>query len=195
MKMRKYIIPLTGYILLSLVCLHLLGPEALAADGGNGWRALFDQIMRWLNFGILAFLLVKFGRVPIKNFFNTRKEEMVREIEALENEKQQALREIDENLTLLEDSGTRFEALKERIVAQGEKNKEKIIEDARQESKVLLQGARQKIDNRIIEARNNLRNELIDSAMASAMERLPVEMTAEDSQKWVDKFLTSANEK
>jgi hypothetical protein len=31
--------------------------------------------------------------------------------------------------------------------------------------------------------------------MASAMERLPVEMTAEDSQKWVDKFLTSANEK
>ena len=184
--------PAIGYIVLSLVCLHLFRLEAIAAEGQNSWRPVFDEIMRWLNFGILAFLLIKFSRIPIRNFFKARKEEMVREIEALENEKQAALREIDENLKLLEESGARFESLKERIIAQGEKNKQKIIEDAKQESNALLEGAKQKIDSQIIEARNSLRKELIDSAIAIAMERLPAEMTAEDNQKWVDKFLTSA---
>jgi F-type H+-transporting ATPase subunit b len=149
--------------------------------------------MRWLNFVILAFLLIKFSRVPIKTFFKTRKEEMVREIKALEDEKQKALVEIDENLKLLEDSGVRFDTLKERIVAQGEKNKQQIIEDARQESKVLLESAKQKIDNQIMEARNKLKTELIDSAITIATQRLPAEMTAEDNQKWVDKFLSSAS--
>ena len=192
MKIIKNIMPVIGLITLSLVCLHLFGPEAFAADDADSWRPLFDRIMRWLNFGILAFLLIKFSRVPIKNFFKARKEEMIREIETLENEKQEALREIDENLQLLEDSGIRFETLKERIVAQGEKNKQKIVEDAKQESQRLLEGAKQKIDSQIIEARNKLKKELIDSAIAIAMERLPAEITAEDNQKWVDKFLSSA---
>ena len=193
MKIAKNIMPVIGYIVLSLVCLHLLGLEAVAAEGQENWRPLFDEIMRWLNFAILAFLLIKFSRVPIKNFFKTRKEEMVSEIKTLENKKQEALREIDENLKLLEDSGVRFEALKERIVAQGERNKQKIIEDAKQESNALLEGAKQKIDSQIIEARNKLKKELIDSAIAIAIERLPAEITAEDNQKWVDRFLTSAS--
>ncbi len=195
MKIAKNIMPVSGYIVLSLVCLHLLGLEAVAAEGQDSWRPLFDEIMRWLNFAILAFLLIKFSRAPIKNFFKTRKEEMVSEIKTLENEKQEALREIDENLKLLEDSGVRFEALKERIVAQGERNKQKIIEDAKQESNALLEGAKQKIDSQIVEARNKLKKELIDSAIAIAIERLPAEITAEDNQKWVDRFLTSASTK
>jgi F-type H+-transporting ATPase subunit b len=181
--------------MLSIISLHLLGNEALAADSGDSWRPLFDQVMRWLNFGILAFLLIKFSRVPIKNFFKGRQEEMAREIKVLEEEKQKALREIEENLKLLEDSGSRFETLKERIVAQGEKNKQKIIEDAKQESKLLLEGARRKIDNQVLEARNRLKTELVDSAIAIAMDRLPVEMTPEDNQKWVDNFLSSADAK
>ena len=110
-------------------------------------------------------------------------------------EKEKALREIDENLKLLEDSGARFNTLKERIVSQGEKNKQKIIEAARQESKVLLESAKQKIDNHIMEARSKFRTELIDSAIALAMQRLPAEITAEDNQKWVDNFLSSAGTK
>ena len=195
MKLTKNIVPVFTYIMLSLVCLHFFGQEAHAAEGKESWRPLFDEIMRWLNFGILAFLLIKFSRVPIKNFFKARKEEMVREIETLENKKQTALQEIDENLKLLEDSGARFESLKERIAAQGEKNKHKIIEDAKQESKALLEGAKQKIDSQIVEARDKLRKELIDSAIAIARERLPAEMTAEDNQKWVDRFLSSAGTK
>lgn len=195
MKLVKHILLVCGFVILGFISMHALGHEAFAADGAHNWRPVFDQVMRWVNFAILAFLLIKFSRTPIKNFFKSRQKELTREMKALEKEKQDALRQVDENLKLLEESGIRFENLKKRIAAQGEKNKQKIIRDARQESEIMLEGARRKIEYQIIEARNKLKIELIDSAIDIAMERLPKEMTAEDNQKCIDNFLSSANAK
>jgi F-type H+-transporting ATPase subunit b len=143
----------------------------------------------------LAFLLIKFSRTPIKNFFQSRTEELNKQIEKLENEKNDALEKVNENLKMLEESNVRFETLKERIIGQGQKNKQKIIEDAHQESKILLESAKHKIENQIVMARDALKFELVDSAIALAMERLPKEMTAEDNQIWINNFLSSANVK
>ena len=195
MKLVKKTMPVGGIILLGFISLHMLGSEALAAEGADNWRPIFDGIMRWVNFAILAFLLIKFSRTPLKDFFKSRQKELTSEIKALEKEKQDALREVDENLKLLEESGARFEKLKEHIAARGEKNKETIIRTARQESEILLAGAKRKIEYQIIDARNKLKIELIDSAISIAMERLPNEVTAEDNQKWIDTFLSSANAK
>lgn len=171
--------------------LHFFGPEAFAADNTDSWRPVFDLVMRWVNFGILAFLLIKFTRTPLRDFFQSRKKELSREIEKLENEKEKILQDINENLKALQESGVRFEKLKERIIAQGKINKQKIIEDAQQESRILLEGAKQKIENRFIEARNAFRSELIDSAIAIATDRLSKEMTSKDKKKWVDHFVAS----
>jgi F-type H+-transporting ATPase subunit b len=195
MKSVKKIILFCGYIILGLIGLHFLGHEAFAADNTDGWRPVFDLVMRWLNFAILAFLLIKFSRTPIKNFFQSRTKELTKQIETLENEKNDALGKVNENLKMLEESNVRFVTLKERIIAQGQKNKQKIIEDAHQESKILLESAKKKIENQIVMAHDALKVELIDSAINIAMERLPKEMTAEDNQKWIDNFLSSANAK
>ena len=97
-----------GSILLVFISLHMLGNEALAAEGADNWRPIFDWVMRIVNFAILAFLLIKFSRAPIKDFFKSRQKELASQINALEKEKQDALREVDENLKLLEESSTRF---------------------------------------------------------------------------------------
>lgn len=191
MNLVKRFFFLNGYIIIGLLGLHLFGPEALAADNTDGWRPVFDLVMRWVNFGILAFLLIKFTRTPVIDFFQNRKNELSREIEKLEKEKEKMLQNIDENLKMLEESSIRFEELKERIIAQGEKNKQKLIEDAQQESRILMEGAKQKIENRFIMARSAFRSELIDSAIAIAMDRLPNELTSKDNQKWVDDFIAS----
>jgi len=191
LKLAKKIFFFCGYIIPGLVGLHFFGPEAFAADNTDSWRPVFDLVMRWANFGILAFLLIKFTRTPLRDFFQSRKKELSREIEKLENEKEKILQDINENLKALEESGVRFEKLKERIIAQGEINKQKIIEDAQQESRILLKGAKQKIENRFIVARNAFRSELIDSAIAIATDRLSKEMTSKDKKKWVDHFVAS----
>ncbi len=193
MKFVKPIMMVTAVMILSFIGLHALEQPAFAADSAQSWRPTFDLVMRWLNFAILAFLIIKYARTPIRDFFKSRKLELADEIEKLEKEKKDALREVDENLKLLEDSTARFKELKQRISDQGERNKQKIIQEAQQESKIMLEGAKQKIEYHLIKARNKLKVELIDSAIAIAIERLPGEMTAEDNQKWIDKFLASTN--
>ncbi len=184
-----------GYMVTPLIMLHLSSLEALAADNASDWRPMFDLVMRWVNFLILAFLLIKFSRLPIKNFLAGKKEEIASEIEELESDKDQVLLKIDESRKQIENSKERLSQLKKTIVAQGEKNKIKIIEDAERESKILLKSAKQKIESRIADAREVIKLELVDEAIALAMQKLPENITDQDNQKFIDTFLESASAK
>lgn len=181
-----------GYLTISLIVLHLVSFDVQAADSAGDWRPVFDLVMRWVNFLILAFLLIKFSRVPIKNFLEGKKEEIAREIKELESEKEQMLLKIDENRKQIENSKERLSRLKKTIIAQGEKNKQKLIEDAEQESKILIESAEQKINYRIAEAREVLKAELVDEAIALAMKKLPEYITGQDNQKFINAFIENA---
>ena len=181
-----------GYMVAPLIMLHLSSFEALAADSANDWRPMFDLVMRWVNFLILAFLLIKFSRLPIKSFLAGKKEEVALEIEALESDKTQMLLKIDESRKQIENSKERLSQLKKTIIAQGEKNKLKIIKDAEQESKIILESAKQKIASRISEAREVIKLEMVDEAIALAMQMLPDKITDQDNQKFINAFLESA---
>ena len=185
---------LTGsWFLTCLLMLHLSAFEVLAADNSGDWRPLFDLVMRWVNFLILAFLLIKFSRAPIKKFFDGKKQDIADEIGGLEADKEEMLRQIGESKKQLENSQDRLSELKKRIIAQGEKNRQKIIEEAEQESKIMLKSAQQKINSRIVEARQELKSELIDAAIALATKLLPEKITEGDNQKFLDAFMSSAS--
>ncbi len=181
-----------GYLLIALIMLDVISPTAWAADSPDGWRPIFDLVMRWVNFLILAFVLIKFARLPVKGFLEGKKEDIAREIEDLESAKNQMLAEIAERRQQIKDSRERLEQLKQTIVAQGEKNKLKIIADAEQESKILLASAQKKIESRITDAREVIKAELVDDAIALAMKKLPEAITEQDNQKFIDAFIRSA---
>lgn len=176
------------------VCAALLlcSTDALAAETTNNWRSTFDLVMRWLNFAIIAFFLVKYGRKPIKDFLANRREAIDQQIKKYEEQKEAAEEKIAEANQMLEDSIARFEKVSRRIIEEGENKKQQIIEDARQESMVLLAGARRRIENQIREARDLIRSELVESAIALAEKRLPKEITAVDEQKLIDHFMQRA---
>ena len=187
---------LTGsWFLTCLIMLHLSAFEVLAADNSGDWRPIFDLVMRWVNFLILAFVLIKFSRAPIKKFLDGKQQDIADEIGGLEAEKEEVLRQIDDSKKQLENSRHRLSDLKKRIVARGEKNRQMIIEAAEQESKILLKSAQQKINNRIVEARRELKTELVDAAIALATKLLPEKITEEDNQKFIDAFMSSASSK
>lgn len=171
--------------------LHVLGYEALAGEDSGNWRSIYDLVMRWINFGILAFVLIKFGGKPLKGFLQGRKEELAREIKKVEDEKEKVENQIKEALKTIEESDIRFAELKARIIEQGEKGKQKIIEKAQTQSRIMMEGAKQKVDSQIKQAQNMLRAEMVDSAIALAIERLPEMITDEDSLKFVDIYLNS----
>ena len=189
MRCNKQIVLLACYLITVLAALFLSGTDALAAENTKNWRSTFELVMRWLNFGIIAFLLIKFARTPIKNFLSDKKEKIDREIKKYDEQKEKIEEKIIEAKKMVKDSIERFEKIKKRIVEDGEKKKHQIIENARQESRILIKGTRQKIENQILEAKNTVRTELIEAAIALAEKRFPKEITAEDDQKLTDHVL------
>ena len=174
-----------------LVALFLSGADALAAENAENWRTIYDLVMRWVNFAIIAILLVKFAKTPLKNFLSDKKGQIERKIKEYEQQKKAVEEKIVENQKMLADSLARFEKIRQTIIDTGEKKKQEIIEDAQRESQVLLEATRHKIEHQIREARDAIRAELIDSAIALAEKRLPAEITAEDQKKLTDLFLAS----
>lgn len=189
MRPKKQILSYSCYLISALTALMVCCPDALAAETMEDWRPLFDLIMRWLNFAIIAFVLVKFGRKPIKDFLANRKEEIDYQIKKYEQQKEAAAEKVQEATKMLRDSSDRFEEVKQRIIKDGESKKQQIIEKAQQESRMLLEGTQRRIQNQIVEARNLIRSELIESAIALAEKRLPDEITAADEQKLIEHYM------
>lgn len=180
-------------LLAIVLSLHLLGYDALAAEKSSSWRPTYDLILRWINFGIIVFVIVKYGKTPIMNFLRGQKDKLANEIKRLEDEKDDAEAKIKETLTIIDESEIRFSELKDRIVQQGERKKAEIIESAQNQSKMMLEDSKRRINTYFLQAKNAFRAELIDSAIDLALERLPGEITAQDSEKFTRDFLDSTS--
>ena len=175
------------------VALHLTELNALASEGSGNWRHTYDIVLIWLNFGIFVFLLVKFLKAPLLNFLRGRKDELSREINQLEEKREQISLKINETQQLFEKSEAYFEEIKAKIVAQGEKKKNELIEGARQESRVMIEQAKIRIENQILQARSKFKSEMIDMAISLAMQKLPDEVTDADHQRLLDRYIKHAS--
>jgi F-type H+-transporting ATPase subunit b len=195
MKGVKKLTGICCFIFAVVIGIHLLGSEASAADNSGNWRPVFDLVMRWLNFGIIVFILIKYARTPIKDFLLSRREEVAREIETIEEKKEAANKKIKDAARMLAESEVRFARIKERLIQEGEIKKQKIIVDAQQESKILLESTKKRLENQLVDAKKAFKSELVDMAVSLAMKRLPDEITTEDNQKFTNQFLSSASAK
>ena len=179
-------------LLAAMLSLHLLSLDGYAAEGSSNWRPTYDLIMRWINFGIIVFVVYKYARKPFMNFLRGRKEKVAEEFEALETRKEEMIDRINQTQKDIEESDVRFEELKERIIQQGEKKKAEIIESAKNHSKMMFEDSKRRIGTHFLHAKSEFKAELIDRAMDMAMERLPREITPEDNDKFTRLFLESA---
>ena len=164
--------------------------DVLAAENPSNWRPFFDLVMMWLNFGIFAFIIVKYSRKPLVNFLKGQKEKVDLNINRIEEKKEKIAAEVKVAYDTLDENKMRMQKLKERIILQGERRKQEIVDNALAESRIMLKEAQWRIDDQIFKARKALQEELVDMAVSMASKRLPAEITSADNQKFVDQFLT-----
>jgi len=130
------------------------------ASGGGGGEAVHFTWRDWLwpvvNFSILMFVLVFFGRKPLSEYFKGRTEMIERSIREANEAKelaQKTLKEVQDRLKntdseieqIIESARRSGEKEKEFIIAEGEKLKEKIIEQAKANIDFELQKAKDTI--------------------------------------------------
>lgn len=195
MKLKKNNTAWWNHALMIAASLLLTGGNALASETGGNWRATYDIVMIWLNFGIFAFLLIKYLKTPLINFLRGRQDEFAREIGRLEEERQQISLKINETQQLFEKSEAHYETIKAKIITQGEEKKRELIEAARQESRLMLEQTNVRIGNQIQQAKNKFKSEMIDMAFSLAMERLPAEITKTDHQRLLDRYIEQAEQR
>ena len=173
-----------------VLVLCLVIPQGVSAEDGSGdWRPIYDLVLRWINFAILVFLILKYARKPLVNFFKEKSADVKIEIQAVEQEKEEILAKVDEILKARDQSKEKLQKLQERIIAQGKAKKERIIEGARKESKLMLESAHRKIESQMMTAQDDLRAEMIDHAIDMALERLPGIIDEKDNQKLYEQYL------
>ncbi|MFO7930235.1 MAG: ATP synthase F0 subunit B [Desulfosalsimonas sp.] len=182
-------------LVLSIALLHLTGVCALAQDEGSGgeWRPIYDTIMLWVNFGILAYLLYRYGREPFKNFLNTQSAQISDEINKVENKKNEIQGKIEETREQMEKSDERYEQIKARIIKDGERLRQSIIDDAREQAKLMLERERNNAQRRMAQAKKQLLVELADSATDRAEQKLPQEINQEDQSRMIEFYLDNVN--
>jgi len=148
--------------------LHCSAFDAFASE--NAWKPEYDLVLRWVNFFIVIFLIVKFAGKPLMDFFRVRKEKISGELRHLEAEREIISVKIKEAMKTLDESETRLAGLKENIVKQGESKKAEIINKAGEESIIIIEKAKLNAEKQLFEAKEKLRADIIEQAIEIPLE-------------------------
>ena len=189
--MKRYpILRAVQTFLAAAILLTCWAASAWAAEQFEFTRETYDLLMRWVNFIILAVLIIKYARRPIANFLKERKDEVARTIENLENQKQAANEELLGYQKQLTASEGRLEDIKQKIIAEGEARKAEIIADAQNDSRIMLEAAQFRIEHMIHDTKQHIKSTLVDTAAEIALAKISAMITPEDQdnliRQWID---------
>ncbi|MDH3949580.1 MAG: ATP synthase F0 subunit B [Deltaproteobacteria bacterium] len=183
------------FLLVSVLVLALVGGLALSAfaaeerQGTSSFKKTWMKIWEVLNFLILAFLVFKLLRDPVKNFFRGRTEmlrQKIAEAEGASIEAERELKEVESRFEMLDEE---IQRLQQTITEQGERGRDKIISDAEQTAEYMLEKAKFESEMMMREAKIRLRREVTNEAVRLAEESIKKEIGKKDQERLVDEYL------
>ncbi len=180
------------FLIFTLCILNLLLAFTVFAseEGAEAHTSLFkDYLWKIINFGILAFILFKFGRKPLQSFLKQRAElieKTLKEAQQAKEAAQKALQEVEERLKtkdkeiedIISASRRSGEEVRDSLIQQGDKLREKILEQARVNIEYELKSAKEAI-----------KAEAVEIAMELAEKKLKERLTKEEQKRLLEESL------
>ena len=163
--------------------------SAWAAQEFEFTRETYDLLMRWVNFIILAALIIKYARRPIANFLKEKKEEVAVAIERLETQKQAAKDKLSACQSELSANEKHLELIKQKIIAEGETRKAELIAGAQNDSRIMMETAQLRIEHMVRESRGQIKSDLIDAATEIALSKIPDMLTEKDHDLFIHQWM------
>jgi F-type H+-transporting ATPase subunit b len=167
-----------------------LGSYAFAAEKISAGRKLYDTIMLFVNFGILAFLFIKYARKPLINFLKGESKKVAEDLDNVEEQLKNAksiLNTEEENFSNTEE---RIQKIREDILELGRIEKEKIIENAKQSADQMIEDTKRKSEYKLEKAKKSLGVEIMDMAVSIARDKIQKEISPEDDEALINQFLS-----
>ncbi|MBA3070603.1 MAG: F0F1 ATP synthase subunit B [Nitrospirae bacterium] len=165
---------------------------AFASSGGEegGAGAIFkDYLWKIINFGILFFILYKFGKKPLQSFLKQRTELIEKSLKEAQQAKelaQKALAAVEERLKARDrEIGEIVSSAKE----SGEKEKARLIEEGSRMKEKILEQAKTNIEYEVKRAKETIMEEAAAIAIELAEKKLKEKLTEEEQLKLLEESL------
>jgi F-type H+-transporting ATPase subunit b len=142
-----------------------------------------------LNFGVLVFIVVRFGKKPLANALVKRKETIVRELEDARRLREAAQKRLAEYESKLEKIHEDLERVRLEFREQGELEKQRIVRDAKERRERMRKDAEVLLSQEAKQIRQDLLVEVVREATRVAKDLLAKEMTLGDHDKFAENFL------
>jgi len=174
-----------------MTCLLAYVPDCFAGGESTPGRRLFNNIMLWVNFGILVFFFLKYAKKPLLNYLRSVRSKIEADLSKIDGDLNDTKSLIDTEADKMKGLEQHIKEDRERILEIGRKEKEKIIEEGRIWAEKMIQDAKTYSDYKTAKARKALSDEMVDIAVSMAAEKLLKKMSEEDNEKLINQFITN----
>ncbi len=180
----------TGIILLLVSCLFFFASDGFsAAEAPSKARIIWNNIMLFVNFGIIVFLFLKYAKKPLLDFIFKEREKIKERLDELEREYENARFILNEQSKKLSNIEVYVQEIRRNILELARREREKIIEEARRNADRMLEEAKSYNEIEAKRAKQRLQEELIIMAISFVKDRLRRKMTNEMNEKVIAEFI------
>jgi len=147
-----------------------------------------------INFAILVVGLKVFLYKPVCNMLDSRREEVINNLNSAEEAKLEAQKLKDEYAAQIQNARAEAQDIINQAAKIGEQTKADIVTEAREEASRLTAKAQAEIAREKTEALNEIRNEIADLAVLAASKVVGKTIDVADHQNMVDNCVKEVGE-
>lgn len=151
-------------------------------------------IFAMINFAILVVGLKVFLYKPVCNMLDSRREEVINNLNSAEEAKLEAQKLKDEYAAQIQNARAEAQDIINQAAKIGEQTKADIVSEAREEASRLTAKAQAEIAREKTEALNEIRNEIADLAVLAASKVVGKTIDVADHQNMVNNFVKEVGE-
>jgi F-type H+-transporting ATPase subunit b len=181
---------LSVFLLALWVC---SGSDAFAMQNISKGRKLWDNIMLWVNFGILVLLFLRYGKKPLMGFLAGEREKTEKTLNAVDAQVREARTKLDAEEEKLTHLDGRLQDVRKTILEVGQREKEKVLEMARRTADQMMEDAHRESEYRLAAAKKALKDEIVDLAVSIVEKKLEAGISPEENTRLLDRFLSDLN--
>jgi F-type H+-transporting ATPase subunit b len=141
------------------------------------------------NFALLIWIYVRFGKKPIQEGLQSRRDDIAKEIEEAQRMKKEAKQRAKKYQALLAGLTDELETTKQALVEAGKSDKERIVREAEEKAVRMRKDAAFMLDQEVRQMKVDLVKETVDMAISAAEELLKKRITQADQERLADEFL------
>ena len=162
-------------------------------EEGHGLNLTHRQIMNFiwfcLNFAILVYILVRFGKKPVSDALKGRIESIQNAFDDLEARRLEAEQKYAEYERKLSGIDEQAKHMLETFREQGQAEKEKIIARARDTAETIKAQAEFYVQQELVKAKTKLQAEVADMAVKMAEELIRKNLDEQDHHRLISEYL------